>query len=115
MHDQRIPGEIANDMSIVVMGSDQNPSDMGEKEAAFDVVGVTVRIGVAMMETVKSSPCHRGLFKRRSPKKENKQSNGPAGLEGRMGKQAMIAEVDRERAGQGVKRKERNLRPGHPV
>ena len=76
--------------------AEEEPADMGVKEALGDIVRVFVFIHVLMVDTVVGAPIMGRILERSGAEEQDEELHGPLGLEGNVGKQAVVAQGDTE-------------------
>ena len=76
--------------------AEKEPADMGVKEAFGDIVRIFVFIHVLVVDAVVGAPIVGRILEGSGTEEQNEELHRPLGLEGNMGKQAMVAQGDPE-------------------
>ena len=76
--------------------AEEEPADMGVEEALGDIVGIFVFIHVLVVDTVVGGPIQGRILEGSGAEQEHEELHRPLGLEGNVGKQAVVAQGDAE-------------------
>jgi hypothetical protein len=90
---------------------EKNPANVGPKKAILNIVRVIVIVGVLMVATMVGSPIENRVLESAGPEDTGEKPHRPLGLEGEVGKEAVVTQRDTHPGRYDVEEKKRAQKP----